>query len=68
MRRVIRHLSVRPGLRPAIILMGVVAGFWCEDVWQLVAALIAAAFIDVKPWDPYAGARMDKRKSKDASE
>lgn len=62
----IRHLSVPVGLRPAIILMGVVAGFWCEDAWQLVAALIAAGFIGLEPWDPYAGAAIRERKSNDA--
>lgn len=48
--------------------MGVIAGFWCEDIWQLMAAVIAAASVDAKPWDPFENGKIRERKSNGAPE
>jgi hypothetical protein len=50
---VIRHITVHPVVRPAIVLFGLIAGFGLPDLWTLYAMLLATWFIDVKCWDPY---------------
>jgi hypothetical protein len=49
----IPHLRLSQYAQPAIILMGLIAGFGIPDVWMFIAALLAAWFIEAEPWDPY---------------
>jgi hypothetical protein len=48
--------------------MGLIAGFGAPDVWLFVGALLAAWFIDAKPWDPFKEGKIRERKSNDAPE
>jgi hypothetical protein len=64
----LRHIRVPPGVRPAIIFLGLIAGFGASDVWSFVIALLAAWFVDAQPWDPFQEGKIRERKSNEAPE
>lgn len=61
-----RHIRVHWMTRPAICALSVVAGLGVGDLWLFVAGLLAAWFIDAKPWDPFKEGKIRERKSNDA--